>query len=182
MIDSWMGIPEPEYVAYGERMGVLINTEKLPTTIHRYDSPAGAAACVPGGNTRGPMHDLGRFYQMLLAGGQLDGVRVLREESVQRMTSQQRTGMFDESFRHTMDWGLGLILDSNQYGVDTVPYGYGRYSSARSFGHGGASRRSVLLIPIGNWSRPRSSMARRAKASTTCECASCSRRCMRIWA
>ena len=37
-----------------------------------------------------------------------------------------------------MDWGLGLIIDSKGYGIDTVPYGYGKYSSSRTFGHGGS--------------------------------------------
>ena len=35
-----------------------------------------------------------------------------------------------------MDWGLGFIPDSKQYG-DTVPYAYGPLSSPRAFGHGG---------------------------------------------
>ena len=37
-----------------------------------------------------------------------------------------------------MDWGLGTIIDSNRYGVDTVPYGYGKHSSPTTFGHGGS--------------------------------------------
>jgi CubicO group peptidase (beta-lactamase class C family) len=36
-----------------------------------------------------------------------------------------------------VDWGLGFIINSNQYGVETVPYGYGRRASPRTFGHGG---------------------------------------------
>lgn len=36
-----------------------------------------------------------------------------------------------------MDWGLGFIIDSKQYGVETVPYGDGRLCSPRTFGHSG---------------------------------------------
>ncbi len=75
---------------------------------------------------------------MLAGGGTLDGARVLTAESVTLMTTRQRTGMFDETFKHQMDWGLGLIIDSNRYGADTVPYGFGRHASERTFGHGGA--------------------------------------------
>jgi CubicO group peptidase (beta-lactamase class C family) len=75
---------------------------------------------------------------MLAGGGAFEGVRILSSESVARMTSRRRVGLFDETFRHTMDWGLGLIIDSNRYGADTVPYGFGRYASERAFGHGGA--------------------------------------------
>ena len=49
-----------------------------------------------------------------------------------------RFGMFDETFRHVMDWGLGFIVDSKRYGPETVPYGFGPHASSRTFGHGGA--------------------------------------------
>lgn len=138
MLDSWIGMSAAQFEAYGQRLGVLMSFEKAEPAPHRYSSLAGATACVPGGNGHGPMHDLGRFYQMLLGEGELDGVRVLTRESVRLMTSRQRVGMFDETFRHVMDWGLGLIIDSNQYGIETVPYGYGPFSSPRTFGHGGS--------------------------------------------
>jgi CubicO group peptidase (beta-lactamase class C family) len=46
-----------------------------------------------------------------------------------------------------MNWGLGFILNSNQYGIDTVPYGYGRHASARTFGHGGAVSSCAFCDP-----------------------------------
>lgn len=147
MNDSWSGIPINEYLAYGDRIGIIMHTDKQPPVPQRYESPEAASRCAPSGNTRGPMHDLGRFYQMLLGGGQLNGRRVLSEDAVRQMTQRQRVGMFDETFRHTMDWGLGLIIDSNQYGIDTVPYGYGRYSSADSFGHGGSQSSIAFADP-----------------------------------
>ena len=137
MIDSWVGMPLEQFEAYGNRLGVMQHLEKSEPAADRYDRPAAASVCVPGGNARGPMHDLGRFYQMLLDGGQLDGTRVLSGESVRLMTTPQRVGMFDETFRHVMDWGLGMIADNNRYGAETIPYGYGKYSSPRTFGHGG---------------------------------------------
>jgi CubicO group peptidase (beta-lactamase class C family) len=45
--------------------------------------------------------------------------------------------MYDLTFKHVMDWGLGFVLNSNQYGPDTVPYGYGPYASSRTYGHSG---------------------------------------------
>ena len=54
------------------------------------------------------------------------------------MTSRHRVGQYDQTLGHIVDFGLGFIIDSNQYGADTVPYGYGRYASPRTFGHGGA--------------------------------------------
>lgn len=147
MRDSWIGMSDAQFAAYGQRLGVLLNLEKAEPAPHRYSSLAGATACVPGGNGHGPMHDLGRFYQMLLGGGELDGVRVLSGESVRLMTSRQRVGMFDETFRHAMDWGLGLIIDSKQHGIECVPYGYGPYSSPGTFGHGGSQSSVGLADP-----------------------------------
>ena len=46
-----------------------------------------------------------------------------------------------------MDWGLGIIIDSNRYGDDTVPYGYGRSSSPRTFGHGGSQSSIAFADP-----------------------------------
>jgi CubicO group peptidase (beta-lactamase class C family) len=58
------------------------------------------------------------------------------------MTARQRVGQYDKTFKHVIDWGLGFVLQSNQYGADTVPYGYGPHASPRTFGHSG-SRSSI---------------------------------------
>lgn len=147
MNDSWIGMPLERYQAYALRQGWMMNVERDPPVVHAYDSELGATACVPGGNAHGPMHDLARFYQMLLGGGELDGARVLQAATVAQMTARTREGMFDETFKHTMDWGLGIMVDSNRYGADTVPYGYGRYSSPRAFGHGGAQSSLGMADP-----------------------------------
>ena len=54
------------------------------------------------------------------------------------MTTRQRVGMMDVTFKHVVDWGLGTIIDSKRYGDETVPYGYGRYASDATVGHGGS--------------------------------------------
>ncbi|MCA9115065.1 MAG: beta-lactamase family protein [Planctomycetaceae bacterium] len=93
----------------------------------------------PGGNTWGPVSDLRRFYEMLLARGRTEtGDQLLREETVQLLTSRHRTGQLDQTFQHVIDYGLGLIIDSSQYGAETVPYGFGLHCSPQTFGHGGA--------------------------------------------
>ncbi len=65
------------------------------------------------------------------------GGSVLTPASTSEIMRRQRTGMFDETFKHIMDWGLGVIIDSKQYGPG-VPYGFGQHASPRTFGHGGA--------------------------------------------
>ena len=76
---------------------------------------------------------------MLLARGRTEtGDQLLREETVQLLTSRHRTGQLDQTFQHVIDYGLGLIIDSSQYGAETVPYGFGLHCSPQTFGHGGA--------------------------------------------
>jgi CubicO group peptidase (beta-lactamase class C family) len=92
----------------------------------------------PGANLRGPIRDLGRFYEMLLNEGISSIERVLSPQTVSAMTARHRVGENDLTLAHTVDFGLGVIVDSNRYGLETVPYGYGKYCSPRTFGHGGA--------------------------------------------
>jgi CubicO group peptidase (beta-lactamase class C family) len=62
--------------------------------------------------------DLGRFLQMLLNYGELDGVRILRRETVELMVSDQIAGIRDRSF-NVSSYGLGI-------GVKTDPAQPGR--------------------------------------------------------
>lgn len=92
----------------------------------------------PGSSFRAPARELGRFYETLLVGGVWRGQRLLSAESVREMTTRQRVNQFDLTFQHPVDFGLGVILDSNHHGRETVPYGFGRHCSPETFGHGGA--------------------------------------------
>lgn len=82
------------------------------------------------------MRDLGRFYRALLAGGELDGQRILTPQTVEALTARHRVGLRDKTFRAVMDWGLGFIPVSTHYG-HPVPYAYGSHCSRRTFGHSG---------------------------------------------
>ena len=137
MNDSWVGLPADRYAEYGDRIGIMQNTDPAFKLPHAWDTPEMAALCKPGGNGRGPMRDLVRFYQMLLNGGSLDGVKIISPQTVSALTTRHRVGMFDHSFKHVMDWGLGFIVNNNQYGIDTIRYGYGPYASWRTYGHSG---------------------------------------------
>ena len=132
MTDSWCGLPPDRYAEYGDRIGVMVNTDPTFRPAHYWDTPEMAALCKPGGNGRGPARDLVRFYQMLLNGGELDGVRVVSPQTVEALTARARVGMYDESFKHAMDWCLGLVPNNAQYGADTVRYGYGPHASWRT--------------------------------------------------
>ncbi|MFY9824580.1 MAG: serine hydrolase domain-containing protein [Thermoanaerobaculia bacterium] len=137
--DSWVGMPAERYNFYKSsgRLGALWNTEGPEIQDHGWDGEARCVRPNPGGNGRGPVRELGRFYEMLLARGSLGGRRVLSPQTVEAMTARHRTGMVDATFKHVLDWGLGFIINSARYGPETVPYGYGHHASPRTFGHSG---------------------------------------------
>lgn len=79
------------------------------------------------------VHDVSRFAQMLLRRGELDGVRVLQEDTVARMLDPRRAGGVKRT--------LGFDVES--------PYAHGRGQlfSERAIGHGGYTGTSLWLDP-----------------------------------
>lgn len=138
MNDTWAGMPEDQHRQYGSRIGGIYAREQAELRLLDWDTPARVAAPSPGGNTWGPIRELGHFYEMLLREGQGPDGKVLSAQTVDAMTSRHRVGEYDSTLGHIIDFGLGVIIDSNRYGAATVPYGYGQYCSPRAFGHGGA--------------------------------------------
>ncbi|WP_437206869.1 serine hydrolase domain-containing protein [Planctomicrobium sp. SH664] len=139
MNQSRMAMPTEVWENSALRIGRNYNVKEgefTPTHSHE------RLACTrpsPGASMRGPIRELGRFYEMLLRGGTSPaGETILQPETISAMTSRQREGLLDESFQHQVDFGLGLIVNSNRYGAETIPYGFGRFAGESSFGHGGA--------------------------------------------
>lgn len=142
--DVRVGMSAADYRDYGPRIGTTYVTFPRESTPHpTWDGEAACTRCRPGGNARGPVRELGRFYEALLDGGR----GVIRPETVQEFTRRQREGRYDATFRHVVDFGLGFLVNSNRYGVDTVPYGYGRHASAETYGHSGAQSGCAFADP-----------------------------------
>ena len=146
MDDTWIGILEPTHFSYGDRIARMYNTFNGSIPDDSLNSAEAAARLHPGGNGRGPIRELGRFYEMLLAGGE----GILKPETIRRFTLPQGKDTFDQNFQHKMDWGLGFIVDSNHLGRETVPYGFGRHASPSTFGHGGSQSFAAFADPVHN--------------------------------
>ncbi len=86
--------------------------------------------------------DYGRFLQMLLDGGELEGVRLLSPKTVELMTVNHVGTLFDE--RGPADAGMGFGL-----GFDVVEDlgRNGRYGSEGAFGWGGAYHTTYWVDP-----------------------------------
>jgi CubicO group peptidase (beta-lactamase class C family) len=78
--------------------------------------------------------DMARFYAALLNHGELEGARILKPETVQMATAVEVNAEMDVSLGVTMRRGLGFNLG----GMDGPNLRFGRSSSERTFGHGGA--------------------------------------------
>ncbi|MEY2597748.1 MAG: hypothetical protein RLZZ142_7 [Verrucomicrobiota bacterium] len=85
---------------------------------------------VPAGGLFSTAQDVVRVYQMMLHGGEWNGVRLLKPETVRKMTTTQ-TGDIKTGFTEGMSWGLG-------FQVVKEPQGVTQMLAAGSFGHGGA--------------------------------------------
>ena len=138
MRNSWNGMPSKVWSANKARVAEMSQLEKGKTEVLPWHDEQHCVAASPGANSRGPVRELGRFYECLLAGGEVEGRQVLSKESVELLTTRHREGLYDQTLLHKVDFGLGVIVDSNRYGVDTVPYGFSPYCSELTFGHGGS--------------------------------------------
>jgi CubicO group peptidase (beta-lactamase class C family) len=130
---------------------------KPPTSRDRF--PAG------NGGLFSSAPDYARFCQMVLNGGELDGRRYLKSESVKKMTTIQ-TGDLKTGFTEGNGWGLGWC-------VIRKPQGATGALSPGSFGHGGAygtqawidpekKRIYILMVQRSNIPNPDASEMRKA--------------------
>ncbi len=151
MRDSWMGIPSEHIVTYGARIGLMYFSGRSECRIHPFWNAAeDFAACRPGSGCRGPMRELGKFYEALLdvaCGHSAPERTLVKPSTLRELTLRQREGMFDHTFQHTLELGLGFILNSNRHGAETVPYGYGRHASEATFGHSGSQSSCAFADP-----------------------------------
>lgn len=148
MRHTFCGIPESLSALRPDLMPQLFDREKGQLTPSSYSTVPWVTQPSPGGNLRGPVQELGRFFEVLLRQGRLeDGTEFVPRQLVEEMTQRHRIGLFDETLQHTVDFGLGVLCDSKQYGAETVPYGFGRFCSTRAFGHGGSQCSMAFCDP-----------------------------------
>jgi CubicO group peptidase (beta-lactamase class C family) len=90
-------------------------------------------AGTPGGGGYATARAMAAFYQMLAAGGTLNGVRLLSPRMVQYVTRNHTGDMVDAYMGMPMHRGLG----PHSRGTTPTIRGLGSLASPRTFGHGG---------------------------------------------
>lgn len=94
--------------------------------IERFSMPATLRGQIPAANALGTAEALARCYAMLAGGGELDGVRVLRRETVEAMTHVQASTTRDVVLGYPAAYGFGMLIG-----------GYPPMDQPGAFGHTG---------------------------------------------
>jgi len=107
--------------------GGAFNNPRIPPDA--VNSPEWRRAEIPAANGHGTARALARIYGALSRGGEVDGVRILESESIERAIAVQADGPDAVLGGMPMRFGLGFMLSS-----PIMPLS----PSTRSFGHPGA--------------------------------------------
>jgi len=86
------------------------------------NDPRFMTAIVPAGNVITTANELSRFFEIFRAGGELDGVRIMRPATIRRALAQQSHLEFDLSLGFPTRFSYGLMLGAkvlSPYGRDT---------------------------------------------------------------
>ncbi|MCP9212194.1 serine hydrolase domain-containing protein [Streptomyces sp. NEAU-Y11] len=145
MADTRIILTPEEYRRSAARLPLIYITgggqPAQPT--HWFATEASCTRPIPGLNIRGPMSDLGLFFEALLARGQGRAGRILRPQTVAALTAHHRVGLVDPF--GNADWGLGFRMESHHLGDRCTAYS--RHASLRTFGHYGLWTSLVFADP-----------------------------------
>jgi len=109
------------------------------------NDPRYLTGVVPAGNVVTTADELSRFYQLLLDGGVLDGVRVFEPATIRRAVAEQSGLELDRSLGMPIRYSLGFVLGGQRLSI------YGP-DSADAFGHPG-------YVSVLGWADPRRRIA-----------------------
>lgn len=112
----------------------------LQQAIELTNSPTFLDVVLPSANILATPAAIGRFMQMLLDGGQLDGRRVLEAGTVQRAITEVTPVQLDGTFGFPMRYGLGYMMGGNRFSL----FGLG---TRGAFGHLGLSTVVMFADP-----------------------------------
>ncbi|MEH3131307.1 MAG: lipase LipE [Mycolicibacterium neoaurum] len=105
------------------------------------NTPEFLTGVIPSSNTVSNAFELSRFAEILVRGGELDGHRVLSEDTLRQATAEARRLRPDlATGLQPMRWGTGYMLGSKRFG----PFGK---DAGAAFGHTGLTDIAVWADP-----------------------------------
>jgi len=144
MVNTTVGLSESRVTELGNRLSRVSakSDEAQMMNLEAWNDAEGQRRILPGGNGYGSAHDLGKFYLTLWNGGEWEGTRILKKETVDLFTATHRRDMVDITNSAIFgaevmpSWGLGFMKGSDS--EELVNLRYGRQSTSAAYGHGGA--------------------------------------------
>jgi len=152
MNDSSLGMSEARVDELGERLSRVSSKtdEEYAAGLVKWNSPKARIRTAPGGNGYGSAHDLGKFYLALWNGGEWEGTRILKKETVNLFTATHRQDMIDRTFTARIGieikapWGFGFVKGTN----NPISVDFGRQCTSAAYGHSGARSSTCFVEPI----------------------------------
>jgi CubicO group peptidase (beta-lactamase class C family) len=95
---------------------------------------------IPAGNGVATADECGRFFQCLLNGGELDGVRIFQPLTVRRAVAEVGAPEFDRSLLVPLRYSAGMMLGDR-------PFGLFGPDTAKAFGHLGFTNNFIWADP-----------------------------------
>ena len=96
------------------------------------NDPRFRTGIIPSANLFGTPNDICRFFELLVSGGELDGMRVFRESTIRRAIAPQTPWQLDRMILLPMSYSMGFMLGTDPVGL----YGF---RCGHAFGHVGLS-------------------------------------------
>jgi CubicO group peptidase (beta-lactamase class C family) len=113
-------------------VGAAFNNPRQPRDLVNRRAWRGAE--IPAANGHGTAHALARIYGALARGGEVDGVRILEPESIDRARSSQASGPDAVLAGMSVDYGLGFMLRSQSMPLSPNEGAFGHPGAGGSFG------------------------------------------------
>ena len=167
MHNTYLGLPPNQW--HGRVPVRATRPTALPRSL-AFNSHAVRTATIPAANVSTTAADLARFYQAMLNGGELDGVRVLRPETIAEARKPSNDGERDRILDRPVRWSQGFQLGGADYRSDPERHDQpmGNTSSRNAFGHNGSNvcnawadpDRNLVFVYLTNLLAPRAVSAR----------------------
>jgi len=136
--------------------GVNLDTQSIldsfaPRGIHAFDfsSKATLRATIPAANGLFTARSLARMYAALANGGELDGVRILSQDTLKRATQRQRPTRYTSVIPFDMGWRLGYHSVLTSRGLPRRAFGHFGLGGSGAWGDPQRNLSVALIVNSG---------------------------------
>ncbi|MCO4743791.1 MAG: beta-lactamase family protein [Proteobacteria bacterium] len=148
-INAFTGRRPPALIRFVAKRALGVPFAEVPAISN---DPRWLEAIVPSGNVVSTADELSRFFQLLLNGGELDGVRIMEQRTVDRARNETSYLEMDFTLGVPVRYGVGLMLGDtliSPFGADTRQ-AFGHLGFINCFGWADPERQlSVGLLTSG---------------------------------